>query len=242
MSKYVFVSAEKPSFFSCILLSQFLRIYLRESVPEILGTIQFRISLPSYFRNLKIKIYKTVNTICLYRWKTWPLSPSKEFRFRVFQNKVLKWSRGPKNRTWEEEKESYITRSFIICRFQLIVYQSFIHQWLYSPMLGPGLFFSFVISFTQMVGLLGGVISPSQGSYLHTGQHKHIIKAHTDIHALSGIRTQDPAFERAKTVLALYSATTVIVRCLSLPLLNEGRWDEAIIWRACNRREMRRYT
>jgi hypothetical protein len=36
------------------------------------------------------------------------------------------------------------------------------------------------------------VISPSQGRYLYTGQNKHRINAHTDIHALSGIRTQDP--------------------------------------------------
>jgi hypothetical protein len=64
---------------------------------------------------------------------------------------------------------------------------SFIHQWLYRP----GLFFSFVIFFAQMVGLLGRVISPPQGRYLHTGQHKHIINAHTDIHALSGIRTHE---------------------------------------------------
>jgi hypothetical protein len=32
---------------------------------------------------------------------------------------------------------------------------SFIHHWLYSPLLVPGLFFSFVIFFTQMIGLLG---------------------------------------------------------------------------------------
>jgi hypothetical protein len=44
----------------------------------------------------------------------------------------------------------------------------FSHQWLYSPSLGPGLFFSFVIFFTQTVGLLGRVISPSQGLYLNT--------------------------------------------------------------------------
>jgi hypothetical protein len=50
---------------------------------------------------------------------------------------------------------------------------SFIHQWFYSPLLGPGLLFSFVFFFTQTVGLLGRVISPSQGRYLHTGQHKH---------------------------------------------------------------------
>jgi hypothetical protein len=44
----------------------------------------------------------------------------------------------------------------------------FSHQWLYSLLLGPGLFFSFVIFFTQTVGLLRRVISPSQGRYLHT--------------------------------------------------------------------------
>jgi hypothetical protein len=32
----------------------------------------------------------------------------------------------------------------------------FVHV-LYSPLLGPGLFFSFVTMFTQTVGLLGGV-------------------------------------------------------------------------------------
>jgi hypothetical protein len=69
---------------------------------------------------------------------------------------------------------------------------SFIHQWLYSTLLGPGLFFSFVIFLTQTVGLLGWGISPSQGRYLHTGQHRHRINGHTDIHALSGIRTDDP--------------------------------------------------
>jgi hypothetical protein len=67
--------------------------------------------------------------------------------------------------------------------------RSFIREWIYSPLLDPGLFFSFVIFFTQTVGLLGRVISPSQGRYLHTGQHKHRINAHIDIHALSEIRT-----------------------------------------------------
>jgi hypothetical protein len=39
-------------------------------------------------------------------------------------------------------------------------------------------------------------ISPSQGRYLDTGQHKHRINAHnTDIHALCGIRTHDPSAE-----------------------------------------------
>jgi hypothetical protein len=73
-------------------------------------------------------------------------------------------------------------------------FHSFIHQWLYSPLLGPGLFFSFIIIFTQIVGLLGRVISPSQGLYLHTGQDKHRINSHTDIHALMGFEPTIPAF------------------------------------------------
>jgi hypothetical protein len=48
-------------------------------------------------------------------------------------------------------------------------YLQFIHQWFYSLLLGSGLFFSFVIFFTQSVGLLGPEISPSQGRYLLAG-------------------------------------------------------------------------
>jgi hypothetical protein len=77
---------------------------------------------------------------------------------------------------------------------------SFIHQWLYNRLLDHGLFISFVIFFTQTVGPLGRVISPSQGRYLHRDQHKHRINAHTDIHALSGIQTTISVFEGAKTV------------------------------------------
>jgi hypothetical protein len=51
--------------------------------------------------------------------------------------------------------------------------------------------------FTQTVGLLERVISPSQGRYLHTGQHKHRLEPTI------------PAFERAKTVHALDRAATV---------------------------------
>jgi hypothetical protein len=60
-------------------------------------------------------------------------------------------------------------------------------------LLSPGLFFTFAIIFTQTVGLLGQGISSSQGRYLHTRQHIHRINAHTDIHALSRIRTDDPS-------------------------------------------------
>jgi hypothetical protein len=63
----------------------------------------------------------------------------------------------------------------------------------HSPLLGPGLFFSFVVTFTQTVGLLGRAINPSQGLYLHRTAQSHNKHTHTDIHALSGIRTHDPS-------------------------------------------------
>jgi hypothetical protein len=78
---------------------------------------------------------------------------------------------------------------------------SFIHQCLYNFLFRPGLFSSFVIFFTQTVGLLGWVISPSQGRYLHTGWHKHRINVHTDIHALSWIRTHDPSVQASEECL-----------------------------------------
>jgi hypothetical protein len=89
---------------------------------------------------------------------------------------------------------SWSTKGNILRTVNLYYYvHSFIHQWLYSPFVGPGLFFSFVIFFTQRVGLLGRIISTSQGLYLYTGQHKHRINAHTNIHASSRIRTYDPS-------------------------------------------------
>jgi hypothetical protein len=64
--------------------------------------------------------------------------------------------------------------------------------------------------FSQTTGLLGRVISPSQGRYLNTGQHKHRINAHTpNIHDLSGIRTHDPSV-RASEDSSCLSAATVI--------------------------------
>jgi hypothetical protein len=86
---------------------------------------------------------------------------------------------------------------------------SFIHQWLYSPLLGPGLFFSFVIFFTQTVGLLGRVISTSQGRYLHTGQHKQNKRTET-FRPSVGFEPMISAFEGAKIVHALDRAATVI--------------------------------
>jgi hypothetical protein len=62
-----------------------------------------------------------------------------------------------------------------------------------QPFVGLWPILQFRNNFSQTVGLLGRVIIPSQGLYLNTGQYKHRINEHTDIHTLSGIRTHDPS-------------------------------------------------
>jgi hypothetical protein len=91
------------------------------------------------------------------------------------------------------------------CGVLSLLFHSFLHQWLYSPFLGPGLFFSCVIFFTKTVGLFGKGISPSQGRYLHTGQHKHRLNSYTDIHVLSGIRTHDHSMRASEDSSCLRS-------------------------------------
>jgi hypothetical protein len=71
---------------------------------------------------------------------------------------------------------------------------------------GPWPLIQFRNHFSQTVGLLGRVISPSQGHYLNTGQHKHRITSY--IHQTFELTI--PASERAKTVHALGRAATVI--------------------------------
>jgi hypothetical protein len=49
----------------------------------------------------------------------------------------------------------------------------------------------------QTVGLLGRVISPSQGLFLHRTTQRR--QTRTNILALSGIRTRDPVYERSRS-------------------------------------------
>jgi hypothetical protein len=95
----------------------------------------------------------------------------------------------------------------------------FIHEWLYSPLLGPGLFLNVVVFFTHTIGLLERVIRPSQGRYIQTWQHKHRINAQTSM-SWVGFEPMIPAFERAKTVHALDRAATVIGRLVVLLYVN----------------------
>jgi hypothetical protein len=64
---------------------------------------------------------------------------------------------------------------------------------------GPRPLIQFRNHFSQTVGLLGRVISPSQGRYLNAGKHKQNKRIHIpNIHALSGIRTHDPSVQASE--------------------------------------------
>jgi hypothetical protein len=56
-------------------------------------------------------------------------------------------------------------------------------------------------SIGQLVGLLGRGIGPTQGLYLHTGQHNTEKRRHTSIPPV-GFEPTIPVFERPKTVCA----------------------------------------
>jgi hypothetical protein len=89
-------------------------------------------------------------------------------------------------------------------------FTSFFFHRLYTP-LGPWpLIFSFLI-ILQTLGLLGRVISSSQGLYRNTGQHKHRINTYTYQTSMPcmGFEPTIPASERAKTVHTLDSWATV---------------------------------
>jgi hypothetical protein len=86
-----------------------------------------------------------------------------------------------------------------------MLWSSFIHQWLYSPLLGllgPGLFFRFVI-------LDGGSARRKAATY--TQDNTNTEQTHTQI-SMPWVEFElmIPAFERAKTVHAFDRAVTVI--------------------------------
>jgi hypothetical protein len=92
--------------------------------------------------------------------------------------------------------------------------------WLYSPWRTLAAS-HFLELFRHMVGLLGWVISPSQGLYRHgTTQHR---KTRTNIYALNGIRTHDPSNQPAKTHVSDRTATVTGTRYYQDDQIRE--WD-----------------
>jgi hypothetical protein len=98
---------------------------------------------------------------------------------------------------FEREKTVHtLDRSATVIGFHIVIFSMALpaHS-------GPWPLILFRNHFLKTVGLLGRVISPSQGLYLNTGQHRHRIKAYThtpNIHALSGIQTHYPRVEASE--------------------------------------------
>jgi hypothetical protein len=79
-----------------------------------------------------------------------------------------------------------------------------------QPFVGALAAISVYRPFTQSAALLGRAIIPSQSRYLHTGQHRHRIKAHRYPCLKWDSNPTIPVFKRAKTVHALDRAAPVI--------------------------------
>jgi hypothetical protein len=122
----------------------------------------------------------------------------------------LKWhgirnSEGSCEQSNEPSSERQLPSQEQLCPMELVSYtkfhrnpsNSFFHLLRIRPI---GLFhFGItpeIMNHRHTAGLLGRVISSSQGLYLHrTTQHR---KTKTNIHALIGIRTRDPVYERSR--------------------------------------------
>jgi hypothetical protein len=132
-------------------------------------------------------------------------------------NKILS------QRSWFRVKDSithpnkiYLSVCLSVClSVYLSIYPSihasihpFIYLWLYSPLLNLGPYFSFLIFLHCRQDSLGGD-QPSQGRYLHTGQHKQNEGTQTSTPQM-GFEPTIPVFERAKTIHAVDLAAVVI--------------------------------
>jgi len=78
--------------------------------------VQILLSSSFLFKNLKIKMYRTIILpVVLFGCETWSLSLKEERRLRVFENRVLRRIFGPKTDEVTESGENSIMRSLMIC-------------------------------------------------------------------------------------------------------------------------------
>jgi hypothetical protein len=99
---------------------------------------------------------------------------------------------------WRNQTDVRKWNGFIFCHWLLLLQARipeilFIHSFIMAlqPFVGPWPLLQFRHLFNTDSRTPWTGISPSHGLYVHTEHHKHIINAYTDIHALSGIRTND---------------------------------------------------
>jgi hypothetical protein len=75
----------------------------------------------------------------------------------------------------ENDKNIYLSIWLSVC---LSIFLSIYLFMALQPFVSSWPLFQFIDLFTQPVGHFGREISPSQGRYLHTGQHRHRINSH----------------------------------------------------------------
>ena len=72
-------------------------------------------------KNVEIKIYRTIIlSVVFYGYKTWSLTLREECKLRVFENKILGLNRDEVTGNGED----YITRSFMLCTPDQILFGS----------------------------------------------------------------------------------------------------------------------
>jgi hypothetical protein len=79
-----------------------------------------------------------------------------------------------------------------------------------------------LLDLRHLVGLLGRMISSSQGLYLHTNTenaHTHTHKQTLNIYALEWVRTHDPGFRASENTACFRPPVTEIAACIIILLL-----------------------
>jgi hypothetical protein len=151
-----------------------------------------------------------------FNWKSRHLIYKRSYRqlplfCPLFLLGPTRFKPSPTNNTYKRSivnrlfrKENYILRTH---SDTLPVYTEatrFFFLWRNTPNLVLGLpawnspFHFGLLDLRHSVGLLGPMISSSQGLYLYTNTEKRTHTQTLNIHALSGIRTQDPSFRASE--------------------------------------------
>jgi hypothetical protein len=76
--------------------------------------VQNLLSSSSLFKNLKVKIYRSIILPVTCGCETWSLTLRKERRLKVFENRMLRRIFGPKREEVKGSGENYKMRSLII--------------------------------------------------------------------------------------------------------------------------------
>jgi hypothetical protein len=71
-------------------------------------------------KNVKVRIYKTMISVVLYRCETWSLTVREEHKLRVFENRALRRIFGPKRDRVTGGWRKLLTRNSIICTLRQV--------------------------------------------------------------------------------------------------------------------------